>query len=281
MGAKGPGNSFERYIEGKWKDALNIAAAEPSSWETSSGRPERGQVERTSLEKPTAERTTGAGKKAVKTTGAASCDIWPGLQRKKVQVPKIQGLHGGPHRSCLQGFRDLDAETKRKALEESELFTFCLRHAAGLECYGREMDSKPACQVPECEGQHTERLHEMISGLNASVNMLVYEQEEEEEYVNMTRGEHCRESVERWETLNDSWLEMEALEEEDKDGVFYINALVREDENERQDEEKEEQDEEELMQGFACQERVSSTEEEGEGCEVGKSKLKRRQNQRR
>jgi hypothetical protein len=38
------GVAFERYVKRKWKDALNnVAAAEPSSWETSGVRPERGK----------------------------------------------------------------------------------------------------------------------------------------------------------------------------------------------------------------------------------------------
>jgi hypothetical protein len=40
------------------------------------------------------------------------------------------------------------------------------------------MESKPASRVPECEGQHTEKLHEMMAGLNASVNMIMDKEEE-------------------------------------------------------------------------------------------------------
>jgi hypothetical protein len=57
------------------------------------------------------------------------------------------------------------------------------------------MDSKPACQVPECEGQHTEKLHEMMAGLNATVNMVVDEEEEEEGYVKVAKGEWCGENA--------------------------------------------------------------------------------------
>jgi hypothetical protein len=35
------GDEFEKFIEQKWKDALNEAAAEPGGWEASGGRVER------------------------------------------------------------------------------------------------------------------------------------------------------------------------------------------------------------------------------------------------
>jgi hypothetical protein len=74
-----------------------------------------------------------------------------------------------------------------------------------------------------------------MAGLNASVNMVLDEEEEEEGYVNVARGEYHGESREGWKTPVDSWLEMEAMEEEDEEGVFYVNALVREGEDEEQD----------------------------------------------
>jgi hypothetical protein len=34
--------AFEKYVERKWKDTLNIAAAETNGWEAGGGRSERG-----------------------------------------------------------------------------------------------------------------------------------------------------------------------------------------------------------------------------------------------
>ncbi len=33
--------AFQRFVEQKWKDARNVAAAEPVSWEAEGTRPER------------------------------------------------------------------------------------------------------------------------------------------------------------------------------------------------------------------------------------------------
>ncbi len=61
----------------------------------------------------------------------------------------------------------------------------------------RGLASKPACQVPECKEKHTRRLHDMLAGLDANVNLVAEEGEGEEEdgYVNVARGKQCRENM--------------------------------------------------------------------------------------
>jgi hypothetical protein len=108
--------------------------------------------------------------------------------------------------TCLVVLQNLDVETKKNALDESKLCTFCLKHAAGSECYDRGLVSKPACQIPECERQHSERLHKMMASLNASVNTV----------------EYCEGNREGWRTPDDSWLEMEAMEEEEAGRCFTL-----------------------------------------------------------
>ncbi len=137
----------------------------------------------------------------------------------------------------------MDPEAKQKALDESGLCVFCLRHAAGTECYGRGSHSKPAGQMPECEEEHAESLHEVVVGLDASVNLVAEEEDEgEDAYINLARAEGREEEDSGWWDLDDSWLEMEA-EEEDKDRIYYLNALtVKEDMEEEEGEEEDEAD---------------------------------------
>ncbi len=149
-------------------------------------------------------RVTGTANIAMSSTGYRGMRYW---------FHRYIGCTEDHTAAACKDFRGLDAETKKKALEESELCTFCLRHSASSECYGKGLNSKLACQVLECEGQHTEKLHEMMASLNASVNMVVDKQEEEEGYINVARGEYCEESREGWRTPYESWLEMEAMED--------------------------------------------------------------------
>ncbi len=115
----------------------------------------------------------------------------------------------------------------------------CGVRVLGSECYGRGSDSKPACQVLECEEKHAEKLHEMLAGLDANVNPVAEEEDEEEEdaYVNMARAdEREEEENDCWDT-DYSWLEMEA-EEEIEDKVFYVNTLTREEDDEEEEAEE-------------------------------------------
>jgi hypothetical protein len=61
------GAAFERYVEQKWRDALNIAAAEPHGWEAGGGKVDRGHAK-----KPAGEKSEGATKRTSKITGATN-----------------------------------------------------------------------------------------------------------------------------------------------------------------------------------------------------------------
>jgi hypothetical protein len=54
------GDAFKKFVEQKWKDALNVAAAEPGGWEGN-------QVK---AEKTLAERATGLAQKVIATSGS-------------------------------------------------------------------------------------------------------------------------------------------------------------------------------------------------------------------
>jgi hypothetical protein len=49
-----------------------VAATEPSNWEATGSRPEKGQTEKVQLEKSPAVRAAGTSKRAAKGTGAAN-----------------------------------------------------------------------------------------------------------------------------------------------------------------------------------------------------------------
>jgi hypothetical protein len=61
------GTTFERFVERKWQDALNVAAAEPQPWE-----PEGPRRERTTVGKAAAEKGPQGHKGVIKTVGAAN-----------------------------------------------------------------------------------------------------------------------------------------------------------------------------------------------------------------
>jgi hypothetical protein len=80
---------------------------------------------------------------------------------------------------------------RREVVEKSGLCTYCLRHAAELECYAKGGLSKPRCTRPGCDGEHASGLHALMGEADAEVNLVAgdegeavgeYEHEHENEY---------------------------------------------------------------------------------------------------
>jgi hypothetical protein len=46
VGQRGYGRGFKKYVEKKWKDALNIAAVESQGWEASEGKVDKEHKEK-------------------------------------------------------------------------------------------------------------------------------------------------------------------------------------------------------------------------------------------
>jgi hypothetical protein len=66
------GAAFEAYVKRKWKDALNVAAAETQGWETDRGRKDKVCSEKPAWGKPPGEKPTGIVRRTSKLAGAAN-----------------------------------------------------------------------------------------------------------------------------------------------------------------------------------------------------------------
>jgi hypothetical protein len=66
----------------------------------------------------------------------------------------------------------LGSTERREVMERSGLCTFCLKHSAELECYGRGGLSKPKCTRPGCDGEHTPGMHSLMGKDDAEVNLV-------------------------------------------------------------------------------------------------------------
>jgi hypothetical protein len=154
------GTTFERFVERKWQDALNVAAAEPQPWEPEGPKRERATTGKTAVEK------APQGHKGVsKTMGAANvvtqqpphraqspaweASAWAG---RRCRVQQQKGCDRNHLALQCTKLRELGLSERRKVSEESGLCMYCLKHAAELECYGRGGPAKPKCPQPECGG---------------------------------------------------------------------------------------------------------------------------------
>jgi hypothetical protein len=172
------GPTFEKFVERKWQDALNAAAAEPQPWE-----PEGPRKERTTGTKAAVEKAPHGPKGITKTVGAAnvvtqqptgraqSPDWWP-VGGRRCQVQPRTGCEGDHMVLYCSKLRELGLSDRRKALEASGLCMYFLKHPAKLECLGQGSHTKPACAQPGCEGKHTVKVHKLLGEPGASVNFV-------------------------------------------------------------------------------------------------------------
>jgi hypothetical protein len=158
-------SAFERFVERKWQDALNVAAAEPGSW--SMGR------EKSSLGGGAQDKAAPISKGMLKVTGAVNVieqkasprslsPSWDVSFGRKCQVRNLIGCDGDHVLLQCNKLLGMKLSERKEVLEKSGLCLFCLKHAAELECYGRGGLSKPRCTQAGCDGEHTPSVHELM-----------------------------------------------------------------------------------------------------------------------
>jgi hypothetical protein len=183
---------FERFIERKWQDALNVAAAKPPSW---SSEKEKGGASRGM------PKATGAvnvvEQEAIPRLPSPSWDVSFG---KRCRARFLGGCDGDHVLLQCDKLLGLELSERKEMLKKSGLCLFCFRHAAETECYRKGGFSKPACQQAGCNGEHAASVHEVLEGESKVVNVIVdgtYESEEDEEgeewWVGVVRVENAEE----------------------------------------------------------------------------------------
>jgi hypothetical protein len=159
--------AFEAFIERKWLDALNVAAAEPASW--------RGDGERAAAGMRAPDKAISSGKGTLRVTGAVNVveqrdsprspsPLWELSFGRKCRARNLIGCDGDHVMLQCEKLMSLGLTERKEVLEKSGLCMFCLKHAAELECYGRGGLSKPRCTQPGCNGEHTPGVHKLMGG---------------------------------------------------------------------------------------------------------------------
>jgi hypothetical protein len=192
------GLTFEKFVERKWKDALNVAAAEPQPWgsEREKAVTAKAATEKAPQGHKGTNKMTGIVNvvnqqpphRALSPTWEASNWTW-----RKCRAQAQIGCDGNHVVLQCARLRKLGLSERRWVLERSGLCMYCLKHAAELECYSQEGLSKPRCQQPECGGEHSTGAHTLLGEVDASVNLVTGEdcdsEEDEEWWVNTVRVE--------------------------------------------------------------------------------------------
>jgi hypothetical protein len=175
---------FERFVERKWQDALNVAAVEPASW--------RGDGEKANPSVGSLDRTAATGKGTLRITGAVNVveqkapsrshsPSWDVSFGRRCRARNLIGCDGDHVMLQCDKLMSLGLGQRREVLERSGLCMFCLKHAAELECYGRGGLSKPRCTQAGCDGEHTPGVHKLMGEESVGVNLVAEDESELEE----------------------------------------------------------------------------------------------------
>ncbi len=230
--------AFWAFVDQRWRDALNMVAAEPTGWSVGSsgagthGTDRRGPAEATKkLPHATINVAAAEGKPPQAEAGGRRCIFVDVLMR-------CSGLH--PPWKC-GAFGNIQAEEKAKIIEENRLCAFCLLHDRAVACRAKEKKTKPACGVAECEGRHAIWLHELLKDIYGEKRVHLVqggngwrtpegawmvdgvEEEDETMFMNTVQQEGSD-----WREPDDSWLELNGGESGEMGGVYCIGACLRE-----------------------------------------------------
>jgi hypothetical protein len=201
-------SAFEKFVERKWQDALNVAAAEPPAWVVEKERAGsgRGAQVKAAQDGRGALKVTGAvnviEQEAIPRSHSPSWDVSFGRKCRTRYLIRCNGDHVLLQCDKLLG---MELNKRKEVLKKSWLCLFCLKHAAEVECYGQGNFSKPRCTQASRDGEHTPSVHKLLGEESAGVNLVaegVYESEEDEEWwVGTVRIENLDEEGE--ETLEE------------------------------------------------------------------------------
>jgi hypothetical protein len=174
--------TFEAFVEKKWLDALNVAAAEPASW--------RADGEKAGAGMRAPDKVASGGKGTLKVAGALNVveqrdsprspsPLWELSFGRKCRARNLIGCDGDHVMLQCEKLMSLGLVERKEVLEKSGLCMFCLKHAAELECYGRGGLSKPRCTQSRCDGEHTPGVHKLMGEESAGVNLIAEDGDEE------------------------------------------------------------------------------------------------------
>ncbi len=194
--------AFWNFVDQKWRDALNVAAAEPPAWGTGSGA-------RVSFQDGGRKETTKPGK-----PGAAAVHVTEVEGRRPRQGDKgrmciFKGVMGctGTHPPWFcRSFGKLPAKEREKLIVDNKLCPFCFLHDKDKPCGAKQKPASVACTASGCRGRHAQKLHNLLKDILREEGQVHVLQEDDE----------WEESEEAWELGEAGGMIVGAVRQEDE-----------------------------------------------------------------
>jgi hypothetical protein len=215
-------------MDQKWRDTLNVAAAEPPAWGAGGGArvsfQDGGRKEATKPGKPGAAAvhvTEAEGRRPRQGDGGRVC-IFKG-------VMGCAGTH--PPWFC-RSFGKLPAKERERLIVDNKLCPFCLLHDKDKPCRAKQKPASVACTASGCRGRHAQKLHDLLKDIlreEGQVHVLQEDDEWEESEEawelegaeGMIVGAVCQEEEYSWQDACEAWA---AQDEEIEASVHQVGT---------------------------------------------------------
>ncbi len=219
--------AFWNFVDQKWRDALNVAAAELPTWGAGSGgrpTPQEGG------KKGGAAEATKLAKAAVQVTGVDGEQRRQGDGGRMCVFKEVMGCPGTHPPWHCKVFGKLPAREREKIIKDNRLCPFCLLHDKDRPCGAKQ---KPvACTASNCKGRYIQKLHDFLKDVfreDSQVHVVHgddrWEESEEAwelgEEEMMIIGKIRQEDDCSWQDASKSWL---GQDEEVTTGVYQVGT---------------------------------------------------------
>jgi hypothetical protein len=153
--------AFWNFVDQKWRDAINVAAAEPSAWGTGGGA--RVSFQDGGRKEPTKPGKPGAA--AVHVTKAEGRRPRQGDRGRVCIFKGVMGCTGTHPPWFCRSFGRLPAKEREKLIVDNKLCPFCLLHDKDKPCGAKQKPASVACTAFGCKGRHAQKLHDLLKDI--------------------------------------------------------------------------------------------------------------------
>jgi hypothetical protein len=193
--------AFWNFVDQKWGDALNVAAAEPLAWGAGGG----GRAVSQDSAKKEAAKPGKAGAAAVHVTGIDGKRHCQGDSGRTCVFKDVMGCTAAHPPWLCKVFGRLPAGEREKLIMDNRLCPFCLLHDKDKLCGAKQRPVPVACTAPKCKRRHIQKLHDFLTDMF-----------HEENQVHVVHGDDgWEESDEAWELGEEEMMIVGTVQQED------------------------------------------------------------------
>ncbi len=195
--------AFWNFVDQKWRDALDVAAAELPAWGAGGG----GRAAPQDSARKEAAKPGKAGAAAVHVTGVDGKRHRQGDIGRTCVFKDVMGCMAVHPPWLCKVFGRLPAGEREKLITDYRLCPFCLLHDKDKPCGAKQRPVSVAYTAPSCKGRHIQKLHDFLRD--------VFREEKQVHVVHRGDDDGWEESDEAWELGEEEMMIVGTVRQED------------------------------------------------------------------